>query len=114
MPPGIAATSAAASNAAATAASRPSCLQHRGKHHRLVRGRLQNLSTSCIQHIGVHELTISNLSFCRDVSTGTQLVQYKTNSSGRNRFCKLGHDYFVAAQNGKDSVHFWTWHKVRC
>jgi hypothetical protein len=54
------------------------------------------------------------MSFCRDVSTGTQLVQYKTNSSGRNRFCKLGNDYFVAAQNGKDSVHFWTWHKVRC
>lgn len=44
-----------------------------------------------------------------DLGTGTQLSQYKTNSSGR--LCALGHDYFVAAQNAKDSVHFWTWHK---
>lgn len=48
---------------------------------------------------------------CRDLATGSQLAQYKTNSCGRNRFCSVGPDYFVAAQNGKDSIHFWTWHK---
>lgn len=49
----------------------------------------------------------------RDLGHGTQLAQYKTSSSGRNRFCRVGTDYFAAAQSSKDVIHFWTWHKVQ-
>ena len=101
-----------AAAAAAAAAGRAAGLQHRGKHHSLVRGRTHYRSVHPC-HQPKHLLTRTVGTPCRDLGTGTQLAQYKTNSSGRNRFCQLGHDYFVAAQNGKDSVHFWSWHKVR-
>eukprot|EP00775_Hariotina_reticulata_P006600 gene6600-6828_t len=46
-----------------------------------------------------------------DLDTATQLAQYKANASARNCCCRLGHDYFASAQNNKDVIHFWTWHK---
>ena len=50
---------------------------------------------------------------CRDVATGTAIAAYKGNSSPANCASILGRDYIVAAQAGKGSFHFWTWHKVR-
>jgi hypothetical protein len=49
----------------------------------------------------------------RDLATATQLTQFKGNASGRGRVCRLGSDYLAAAQNSKDAIHFWAWHKVR-
>uniref|UniRef100_A0A383WA77 Uncharacterized protein n=1 Tax=Tetradesmus obliquus TaxID=3088 RepID=A0A383WA77_TETOB len=46
-----------------------------------------------------------------DLATATQLTQYKGNASGRGRVTRLGSDYLAAAQNSKDAIHFWTWHK---
>jgi hypothetical protein len=42
-----------------------------------------------------------------------QLATYKHNAAARNCLCLAGPDYLVAAQGGKDALHFWTWHKVR-
>lgn len=99
-------------NAAAAVAGRAGGLQHGGQHHRLVRGRNTTLHFR-LRSPARPGHSHDRLTSCRDLGTGTQLAQYKTNSSGRNRLCALGHDYFVAAQNAKDAVHFWTWHKVR-
>lgn len=49
---------------------------------------------------------------CRDLHTGTQLAAFKGNGSGSNCVCAVGRDYVAAAQMAKDSLHFWTWHKV--
>lgn len=49
----------------------------------------------------------------RDPSTGTQLAQYKGNACPRGAVCRVGGDYFAAAQSAKDAVHFWVWHKVQ-
>ncbi|KAF6262097.1 quinon protein alcohol dehydrogenase-like superfamily [Scenedesmus sp. NREL 46B-D3] len=46
-----------------------------------------------------------------DLATATQLTQFKGNASGRGRVCRLGSDYLAAAQNSKDAIHFWAWHK---
>ncbi len=48
----------------------------------------------------------------RDLHTGTHLSSFKGNSSGRNGLCVAGSDYLVAAQNNKDALQFYTWHKV--
>jgi hypothetical protein len=49
---------------------------------------------------------------CRDLHTGTQLAAFKGNGSGSNCMCTIGRDYVASAQMAKDSLHFWTWHKV--
>ena len=49
----------------------------------------------------------------RDLHTGTLLTSYKGCATPRNGLCRLGADYLVAAQASKDTLHFWTWHKVR-
>lgn len=47
-----------------------------------------------------------------DVATAAPLGQFKSCCSGRGRVCRVGRDYFAAAQAaGKDAVHFWAWHK---
>ena len=49
---------------------------------------------------------------CRDVRTGTLVATWKGNSCNRNCLSLVGRDYVAAAQTGKGSLHFWTWHKV--
>lgn len=46
-----------------------------------------------------------------DVRTGTLVATWKGNSCNRNCLSLVGRDYVAAAQTGKGSLHFWTWHK---
>lgn len=46
----------------------------------------------------------------RDLATGSQLCQYKTNASSHNCITLLGDQYLVAAQTGKGPLLFWAWH----
>ena len=40
------------------------------------------------------------------------MATWKGNSCNRNCLSLVGRDYVTAAQTGKGSLHFWTWHKV--
>ena len=76
-----------------------------------------SISTWCVTNLAVRlvfSVWYRNVSrIRRDVETGTLLATYKTNSSPRHGFCRLGRDYLIGAQLGKGSLHFWTWHKAR-
>lgn len=47
----------------------------------------------------------------RDLTTGSQLCQYKSNASNCNCTALLGDQYLVAAQCGKGPLLFWAWHQ---
>jgi pre-rRNA-processing protein IPI3 len=47
----------------------------------------------------------------RDVNSGSQLAQFKSCGSPARGLACLGTDAFVAAQNAKDSLHFYAWHQ---
>ncbi len=61
-----------------------------------------------------HTATSTTLSTytIRDLSTGSQLCQYKGNASSRNCVALLGDHHLVAAQANKGPLLFWAWHKV--